>query len=256
MSLLSKNLEQLKAASGYKFSATKMDDLEAASYTLATLVVDTSGSVQDYLAELEKMVKTVFEAMHESPQVDNLMFRVVHFDDQLYEVHGFKLLKNIQATDYDGVLKIGGMTALLETMDEGVQATATYGKQLVAKDYKANGIVVVVTDGQNNRGTIHDPAVVKKSIENARKSECLESLLVILVGVTTLDDDDDSKNLDYYLKDIKDNAGCDQYVSLGKATPKKIAKLAKFISQSISSTSSSLGTGKPSQPLNPSQFNF
>lgn len=251
MSLLSKNLEQLKAASGYNFSATKIGDLGAAEYTLATLVVDTSGSVSGFLPQLEQMLKTVFNAMKKSPRADNLMFRVVSFDDKLQEHHGFKLLSTSQEKDYDGMLKIGGMTALFESMDEAIQATATYGKQLVGQDFTVNGIVVVVTDGQNNRGTIHDPAVVRKSLEAARKSECLESLLVILVGVTN-----DDTNLDFYLNDVKDNAGVDQYVSIGTATPGKIAKLAKFVSQSISSTSSSLGTGKPSQPLNPSQFNF
>lgn len=251
MSILSKNLEQLKAASGYQFSATKIGDLGAAEYTLATLVVDTSGSVSSFLPQLEVMLKTVFKAMQKSPRSDNLMYRLVSFDDDLKELHGFKLLNTIQEKDYDGLLSIGGMTALFESMDEAIQSTATYGKQLTNQDFTVNGIVVVVTDGQNNRGTIHDPAAVKKSLEAARKSECLESLLVILVGVTS-----DDVNLDFYLKDVKDNAGCDQYVSIGSATPGKIAKLAQFISQSISSTSSALGTGKPSQPLNPSQFNF
>lgn len=251
MSLLSKNLEQLKAASGYKFSATKIDDLGAAEYTLATLVVDTSGSVSGFLPQLEQMLKTVFKAMQKSPRSDNLMYRVVSFDDTLHEHHGFKLLNNINEKDYDNLLQIGGMTALFESMDEAIQATATYGKQLISQDFIVNGIVVVVTDGQNNRGTIHDAALVKKSLENARKSECLESLLVVLVGVTN-----DDTSLDAYLKIVKDDAGCDSYVSIGTATPGKIAKLAQFISQSISSTSSSLGTGNPSQPLNPSQFNF
>lgn len=251
MSLLSKNLEQLKAASGYKFSATKVNDLGAAEYTLATLVVDTSGSVLGFLPQLESMLKTVFKAMQKSPRADNLMYRVVSFDDQLKEQHGFKLLNTIQEKDYDGMLQIGGMTALFESMDEAIQAMATYGKQLTSQDFTVNGIIVVVTDGQNNRGAIMDAAVIKKSLMNARQSECMESILVILVGVTS-----DDNNLDFYLKEVKDNAGCDQYISIGNATPGKIAKLGQFISQSISSTSSSLGTGKPSQPLNPGQFNF
>jgi uncharacterized protein YegL len=251
MSLLSKNLEQLKAASGYQFSATKVGDLGAAEYTLASLVVDTSGSVAAFLPQLEGCAKTVLKAMQKSPRADNLMFRFVSFDDALQEKHGFKLLNTISEKDYTGILQIGGMTALFESMDEAIQATATYGKQLTAQDFTVNGIVVVVTDGQNNRGRIMDASVVKMSLETARKSECLESILVILVGVTN-----DDTTLDFYLKDVKDNAGCDQYISIGTATPGKIAKLAQFISQSISSTSSSLGTGKPSQPLNPSQFNF
>lgn len=251
MSLLSKNLETLKAASGYNFSATKIDDLGNQAYTLASLVIDVSGSVTGYLPQLEQMLKTVFKAMAKSPQQDALMYRVVSFDDTLDEKHGFKLLGNIQESDYDGILSIGGMTALFEAMDEAIQATATYGKQLTEQDFTVNGIVVVVTDGQNNRGTIHDAAIVKKSLEKARQSECLESILVILVGVTG-----DDTQLDFYLKDVKDNAGCDQYVSIGTATPGKIAKLAQFVSQSISSTSSSLGTGAASQPLPTSQFNF
>jgi uncharacterized protein YegL len=251
MSLLSKNLEQLTAASGYRFSATKVNDLGAAEYTLATLVVDTSGSVSSFAAQLETMVKTVFKAMQKSPRADNLMFRVVTFDDNLKEFHGFKLLSNAQENDYNGVIAIGGMTALFESMDEAIQATATYGKQLTAQDFTVNGIVVVATDGGNNRGAIMDATVIKKSLQTARQSESLESLLTILIGITN-----DDNNLDHYLKTAKDDAGFDSYVSIGTATPGKIAKLAQFISQSISSQSSSLGTGAPSKPLNPGQFNF
>lgn len=251
MSLLSKNLEQLKAASGYKFSATKVDALGAAEYTLATVVLDVSGSVASYRQQLEQMVKTIFIAMKKSPRADNLMFRVVLFDDYIKEFHGFKLLSGIQESDYNGCINIGGSTALFEAMDEAIQATTAYGKQLTSQDFTVNGITVVVTDGGNNAGTIMDPKIVKTSKENAQKTEALESNLTILVGVTN-----DDTNLDHYLQNVKDNAGIDSYISIGTATPGKIAKLAQFISQSISSQSSSLGTGKPSQPLNPSNFNF
>jgi hypothetical protein len=56
------------------------------------------------------------------------------------------------------------------------------------------------------------------------------------------------------LQDFKDKAGITQYVSLGRATPGRIAKLAQFVSQSISSTSAALGTGVPSQPINSFKF--
>ena len=256
MSLLSKNLEQLKAASGYKFSGTKMGDLTGAlEYTLATLVLDTSSSVDDYRDALEQVIKTVVGSLKMSPRVDNLMFRLTTFNDKVTEQHGFKLLATINPDDYTGIVKTGGMTALFEAMDEAIQATATYGRQLTAKDYTANGIIFIVTDGQNNRGTIMDPVVVAKSAEVARKTECMESILVVLIGVTT-----DNVNLDFYLTDVKNGAKCDQYVALGVLNDanaeKKLAKLAQFISQSTSSQSSQLGTGKASQPLPPGQFNF
>ncbi len=257
MSLLSKNLESLNAGSGYKFSAAKIKDLGASEYTLATIVMDASSSVEGFAVQLEQALKTIFKACEKSPRKDNLLLRVVQFASRVTELHGFKLLNTIQEKDYNNILQLGGSTALFEACDEGIQATGTYGKQLTSQDFLVNGIVVVVTDGEGNCGSINsgdlatDAGVVKKSLLNVRKAENLESLLTILVGVTN-----DNVNLNHYLQTVKDEAGFDQYVSIGSATPGRIAKLAEFVSQSISSTSSSLGTGKASAPLNPSQFKF
>lgn len=257
MSLLSKNLENLNAGSGYKFSATKIKDLGAAEYTLATIVIDASSSVEGFAVQLEQMVKTIYKACDKSPRKDNLMLRLTQFANGLTELHGFKLLNTIQEKDYDNVIQLGGCTALFDAMDEALQATGTYGKQLTSQDFLVNAIVAVVTDGENNAGNINtgnliaDANIVKKTLQAVRRSENLESILLILVGVTN-----DDVNLNMYLQTVKDDAGCDQYISIGRATPGKIAKLAEFVSQSISSTSSALGSGKASVPLNPSNFKF
>ena len=257
MSLLSKNLQQLNAGSGYKFSATKINDLGAAEYTLVTIVVDTSSSVMGFAAQLEQALKTVAKACDKSPRRDNLLLRVVQFSSTVLELHGFKLFSSIQDKDYDNILQLGGSTALFDACDDAIQATGTYGKQLTSQDFLVNGIVVVITDGENCAGSINSgdialySAVVKKSLLAVRRSENLESLLTILVGVTN-----DDVNLNTYLQTVKDEGGFDQYVSIGNATPGRIAKLAEFVSQSISSTSSALGSGKASTPLAPSQFKF
>lgn len=251
MSLLDKDLEQLNAGSGYKFSATKINQLGASEYTLASIVVDASSSVSGFGPQLEQALKTVFKACDKSPRKDNLMLRVTQFSSQLTELHGFKLLGSITEKDYDNILQIGGATALFDAADEAIQATTTYGKQLTAQDFLCNAIVVVVTDGENNTGSILDAAQVKKSLLAARRSENLESILLILVGVTNND-----VTLNTYLQTVKDDCGADQYISIGQATPGKIAKLADFISQSISSTSTALGNGTQSTPLSTGQFKF
>jgi len=251
MSLLSKDLATLNAGSGYKFSAAKVTSLGASEYTLVTLVIDASSSVDQFAAQLEQCVKTVFRSCEKSPRKDNLMFRVTQFSSVLTELHGFKLLSTINENDYNGILKVGGSTALLDAGDEAVNATGTYGKQLTGMDYLVNGIVVVATDGENNCGNIMIPDRLKQSIVNVRRTEALESLRTVLIGVTN-----DDVNLNTYLQTLKDDGGFDQYVSIGKASPGKLAKLADFISQSISSTSSALGTGAPSTPINPSGFKF
>jgi hypothetical protein len=245
---MDKDLEQLNAGSNYKFSATKLTKLGAAEYTLSSIIQDGSGSVSGFSAALEQALKTIFKAMEKSPRKDNLMLRLTQFNDTLQELHGFKLLGSIKETDYDNILKIGGMTALFDAVDEGIQATSTYGKQLTDQNFLVNAIVIVITDGQDNVSSC-TPEKVKQALENARKSENLESITTILIGVTQ-----DDNSLDVYLQDFKDKAGIDNYISIGKATPGKIAKLAQFISQSISSTSAALGTGAPSQPINSFKF--
>ena len=251
MGLLDKNLETLNAGSGYKFSATKIDKLGAAEYTLATIVMDASSSVEGYAPQLEQALKTVFKACDKSPRKDNLMLRLTQFASRLNELHGFKLLGSITEKDYDNILQLGGSTALFEAVDEAISSTATYGKQLTSQDFLCNAIIVVVTDGENNTGNIMDATQIKKALLNARRSENLESILLILVGVTQ-----DDVSLNTYLQTVKDDGGFDQYVSIGKATPGRIAKLADFISQSISSTSTALSQGQASTPLPTSQFKF
>ena len=257
MSLLDKNLQQLQAGSGYRFSATKIDALGAAEYTLAEIVIDTSTSVESYSPQLEMMVKTILKACDKSPRRENLMLRLTQFNTNLTELHGFKLLGSIQESDYNSILKVGGCTALFDAADEAVQAMQTYGKQLTAQDFLVNGIIFLITDGEGNTGNINsgdlarDAAVIKKSLLSARRTENLESIRTVLVGVTN-----DDNNLNTYLQTVKDEGGFDQYISIGKATPGKLAHLADFVSQSISSTSSALGTGKLSQPLNASKFTF
>lgn len=250
MSLIDTDLEQLNAGSNYKFNATKIDKLGASEYTLVTIVVDTSSSVSYYAKQLETCLKSVLKACSKSPRKDNLLLRLVQFNDNIIESHGFKLLNSIQESDYDGILDIGGNTALFNACHESIEATSTYGKQLTSQDFNCNAIVVVITDGENNRGkmTVNN---IKKSIEKTKQSENLQSIITILVGVT-----DDDVNLNTYLKGVYEDCEFSQYISIGKATPGKIAKLADFVSQSISSTSTALANNTASTPLNPAQFKF
>lgn len=238
-------LQTLHAGSGYRFSAMKITALGATEYTLATIVMDASGSVEPFKDQLEMALKTIFKACDKSPRRDNLMLRVTEFSHALREIHGFKLLGNIQESDYANVMQLGGQTALFDAAEEAVLATNTYGKSLTAQDFLVNAIIVVVTDGEDNASHTAISAI-KSAIQAARKTESLESITCILVGVTQ-----DNVALGHYLQTFKDDAGMDQYVSIGTATPGKIAKLAAFVSQSISSTSSALGTGASSQPLTP-----
>jgi len=57
--LMDEKMEELRTASNYRFSAVKVDELGATKYTLATIVVDVSGSVAAFKNELENSLKTI-----------------------------------------------------------------------------------------------------------------------------------------------------------------------------------------------------
>lgn len=206
-------------------------------------MVDISGSVAGYKDDLEKAIKTVVEACKHSPRVDNLMLRIVLFNHVLDELHGFKLFGMINIGDYDGCLNPMGTTALVDATFTGLEATAAYGKDLIDNDFAANAIVVVVTDGWDN-SSVHDATHIEQLIKDIHKAETLESLKTILIGVGT--DEEDTVNK---LEEFQAVAGFDQFEKVEDATPESLAKVADFISRSVSSASQSLGTGGPSQNL-------
>ena len=227
----------------YGYSGTRLDALGAAEYTLVTVACDVSGSVSPFKRELETTLQSIVQACRQSPRADNLMLRLVAFDDTIQEIHGFKLLEHCHTNDYVGALKIGGSTALYDAAENAVSAATDYAVRLCAGDFAANAIVFVVTDGMDNASTLTVRAV-QAALSSAVTSESLESLVSVLIGVNVSD-----RTVGGYLQDFRCDAGFTQYVEISKADAKTLAKLADFVSRSISAQSQSLGTGGPSQSL-------
>jgi len=236
-------MEELKTASNYKFSATKVDSLGATEYTLVTIINDASGSVYSYAKDMEKCMKMALGSCQKSPRAENLMLRTVTFNHNLNEVHGFKPLSNVKEADYDNSLSPYGDTALFDAVQSSVETTSLYAEKLHDQDFSVNSIIFVITDGQDtcSRAT---PSSVKRAIQAAMKNESLESITVVLVGVGA-----SGAGIMDYLNDFKDKAGISQFIDIGEATPGKLAKLANFISRSVSSTSQAIQNGTSSSLL-------
>jgi uncharacterized protein YegL len=225
----------------FGFSAANIDDLGSSEYTLVTIVADRSSSTTGFQNEMEAALKECIKACRLSPRADFLMLRVLAFASQKEEIHGFKLLQDCNPDDYDGVLSPRGTTMLHDSVVDSIEATANYGKQLQDEDIDVNGIVIVITDGDDNESKC-GPAQVKDALAQALRKEALESLITILVAVNSGMCRD---ILDDYHKDV----GFTQFVEVDDATEKTLAKLGEFMSQSVSSQSQSLGSGGPSQPI-------
>src|SRR5690606_35763681 len=145
--------------------------------------------------------------------------------------------------DYSNCIIPGGMTALYDAVYNSLQAVNAYGKSLTENDFDVNAIVITITDGVDNRSAMTVESV-KNELHNAVKSESLESMVSILVGVNVTD-----PTVGRHLRDFHVEAGLSQYVELGDAKAATLAKLASFVSRSISAQSQALGTGGPSKSL-------
>src|SRR5262250_999162 len=229
--------------SHYGYTATRLDELGATEYTIATIVADVSGSTAAFTFDMESAITRIVQACKFSPRADNLLLRLVAFDDSLSELHGFKLLENCHPADYGGSLRSGGSTALYDATENAINSTTNYAQKLAAGDFSANAILFVITDGMDNASKISSKRV-KAAFAESIKSEALESVVSVLIGVNVND-----HQVSRYLKDFHIEAGFTQYVELAKADAKTLARLAEFVSQSISAQSQALGTGGASQPL-------
>jgi hypothetical protein len=230
--------------SGYRFSAIRPDRLGATEYTLATIVLDYTGSTSGFASELEQMLKVMLAACRMNPRANNLLVRTLIFSTSFQggteELHGFKPLADIDLSAYS-LPYPSGLTPLVDAAYDAAAATNAFGKTLFDQDYAVNSIIFVITDGGDNASSTPS-SKVKKLFREAVKREYFESNFTILVALN-------SQYCKAELNSFKNDAGFDHYIDVADATPSAIAKLGGFISQSISSQSQALGTGGPSQNI-------
>ena len=223
--------------SAYGFSGTRIEDLGASEYTLVTIVCDESGSVNEFRTELEQCIQHIVAACRRSPRADNLMLRLVAFDDSLREVHGFKPLSECHASDYQGFVEVGGMTSLYDASVNSISAMTAYSKDLSDHGFSANGIVFILTDGGDNTSVATAP-MVADVLKQAVHSEHIESLVSVLVGVNV------SGGCSNYLMNFSASAGFTQYIEIDRANENTLAGLANFASRSVMAQSVMLGSGQ------------
>jgi len=229
--------------SNFSFSGARINDLGATEYTMATIAVDMTGSVIGFEKQLRQMLVTAIDACRKSPRSNNLLVRIILFSTGVggvQELDGFTPLQEIDVNAYPNFNPSGG-TPLYDAVYNAVGATVQYGADLTAGDFLCNGIVFIITDGDDNTSTA-TPRMIAEQVSDARKGEKLESLVTVLIGIN-------AGEASTYLQSFQQQAQLDQYIDAGDATPQNLAKLAAFVSQSVSSQSQALGTGGASRNI-------
>lgn len=239
------DVDAQRTVSNFEFSGKTIDKLGASEYTLASIQVDVSPSVEDFKADLALSLKNSVEACKKSPRAENMLVRATTFCEALEEIHGFVNLDEINTDNYDQYLRIGSGTALYDATLDSMETVIKYGENLLDMDvcYNCNGIVFIITDGMENSSRVATTTRIKNTIAQVKMDEKLESLKSVLIGIG------DERITRLYLDNFQQEVGINQFVWVGEATPEQLAKLAAFVSQSISSQSQSLGTGGASQDI-------
>ncbi len=230
-----------QTVSNFSFTAARPDTLGSNEYTLVNITIDRSGSTSSFEPQLIKSYQDIIGACRKNPRAENILVRATLFNGSIHEEHGFINLDAIDESKFN--ISSGGVTALYDSALEGIEATQTYGQQLSDMDYLVNGLVVIVTDGAEYGSRTANPAKIKATLDGIRGGEKMESVKVILIGIG------DEGNIVQYLEAFKTDAGFDQFEHIKNTDAKGLAKMANFISRSISSSSQALGTSGPSVNL-------
>lgn len=237
---------------GFDYTSIAVSKLGASEYTFAGIALDITSSVSPFKSGLEKMLEIALGSLKKSPRVLNLLARTTAFNSfiGIEEFHGFTLLNSIDPAGFNDLIQPNGMTNLRDATLDIVESIDDCAMKLFDDEVimNANGIIYIITDGDDNqsRKSVDD---VKDAIASIRRNEALESIQIVLVGVN-----DDDPHFKKKLEKFQDAVGIDKYLSMGDASEDNLAKLGGLISQSVSSTSTNLGTGQPSQDVNNFKF--
>lgn len=241
----------VNANHGFSYSHIGIEKLEASNYTIVHIVTDQSGSVCEFKDELENINKVCVESCQNSPESENLLIRTTAFNAGwtgtgtcIEELHGYTLLSVIDPTQYKGVINPNGGTPLYDATLDALDSLKDFSKKLYDEQHICNAILFVITDGEENSSEKADIDKIESVMKKLHRDEELESFTSILIGVNTND-----TTVHNFLKTYHQKASFDQYVDIENADKKSLAKLAKFVSRSVSSTSQSLGGGQASQPV-------
>lgn len=231
------------SGSAYGYSGARVDALGAAETTLVAITADQSGSVAAFQGPIEDCLAEIVRACRSSPRADHVVLRTVAFDDRVHEVHGFKPITACDPASYRGALAPGGSTALFDAAHHTVGAVVAYGEELAKRSIDVNAVVFVVTDGCDCASVLV-PGHVRQAVDAAIRSEALQGVLTVLVGVNVRD-----PAVGTALMRFSTEAGFDHYVELERADAASLARLARFASRSISLASTALGAGAPIKSL-------
>jgi uncharacterized protein YegL len=191
----------------------------------ATLIVDVSPSVSNYVNELNAAFKDFLEEMQQSHVSEKLIVSVLEFNDTIYVRSGFQ---PVYAIDLNKVSfrPCGSGTALFDAVLSGISNAVNYRSNLENSGVNCKTLIFVITDGEDNSS--QNTANKVKSVLDAimKEEKNAFNFETILFGVGN----------DTSFEKAQKDMGIKNLARIGNSG-KEIRKMIGFISASISMSS-------------------
>jgi hypothetical protein len=149
---------------------TPLNQLASNEVTLAMNVIDMSGSMASYAADLIRAYNDDYlAAMIGSTAADDILVSTILFDDQVELFHGYVNLPDappLTRRVYDP----DGTTALYDAVAAGLTNMVLYAQQLRQSGIMVRCIVIVYSDGEDNASK-QQAAAVRRAAKELLKHE-------------------------------------------------------------------------------------
>lgn len=185
-----------------------------------TFVIDRSGSVYDYVDDLNNVLNGFLHELQHSHVADRVMMQTIEFGSDVEVKSAFHPIADVH--DFD--IKPYGCTALYDAMLAALENALAYKEEQENNGLSSKSLVFLITDGLNNMGG--NPDKVKQKIEEIYKDESNSfAFSIIMFGLGD----------EQGFEEARDAMGIrpEMMAKLG-TTPKELRKMVNFISSSVS----------------------
>lgn len=138
--------------------------------TLAMNIIDMSGSMQPYAADLINAYNDHYlKAMSLSSAADDILVSTIFFEDQVQLFHGYVSLQDAPQLSSQ-VYRPGATTALYDAVAAGLTNMVLYAQQLRQSGIMVRCLVLVYSDGQDNASS-QPAATVRRAVKELLKHD-------------------------------------------------------------------------------------
>lgn len=171
-------VENLNALTEAGAQGTSAEDLAGDEVTLFCVILDETGSMQPYQSEVVTAYKEMLAALKDSKAADSILVSTWLFNVRQRLLHSYLLLENVPEL---GRYQPDEMTALFDATLSGLTSVVAYSQDLRNNGIRTKVVVVVFTDGEDNR-SVNTAERVRVLAEELLKQE---SYILALVAFGT-----------------------------------------------------------------------